>query len=417
MNRKTATALTIALIFLACFSLDLEAKKATTIAFVGATLIDGTGAAPVKNTVVIIEGNKIKAVGPKSKVKIPEKAKVIDVSGKYILPGFIDLHVHLTYPTTTDMFFTDSGSLQTIRALRFMNKYLRAGVTSVRDVASDMEPMKALMRAEAQGMTKTIRLFSVGEGITSTGGHGEMLSATRAADGPDEWRKAVRELKKAGFSYVKILPPYTHEEVKAAVDEAKTQAMLITSHCGSDLDFETPYMSRRAVENGVQCIEHMNKIEDEVLEMMAEKGVHLVPTVGIVKEIRKFYQNRPLPERLVPIETYEASFKKAKKLGILMGIGTDFVSTLTNMYPKPYFIEMNLYLELGFTPMETIVCATKNGAIILGKEDELGTIEPGKLADLQVINGNPLESFDTLSKPEFVIIGGQLHHYPPGLIE
>ena len=169
MKRKTATALIITVILLASFSFDLEARKAKTIAFVGATLIDGTGSAPVDNAVVIIEGKKIKAVGPESKVKIPEKAKVIDVSGKYILPGFIDLHVHLTYPTSTDMFYTDSGSLQTIRALRFMNKYLRAGVTSVRDVASDMEPMKALVRAEAQRMTKTIRLFSVGEGITSTG--------------------------------------------------------------------------------------------------------------------------------------------------------------------------------------------------------------------------------------------------------
>jgi len=417
MKRKIAIISTILFLLLVSLSSDLEAKKATTIAFVGATLIDGTGAAPVKNIVVVIEGKKIKAVGPKSKVKIPEKAKVIDVSGKYILPGFIDLHVHLTYPTRMEMMLSDTESLQTIRALRFMNKYLRGGVTSVRDVASDLEPMKAINAAAQYGLTDTIRVFSVGEGIVSTGGHGEILSATEAADGPGEWRKAVRKMKQAGFNYIKILPPYTAEEVKAAVEEAKTQAMLITSHCGSDLDFEPPYFSRIAVENGIQCIEHMNKIEDTTLEMMAEKGVHLVPTVGIVKHFRKFYQGRELPERMVPIKVYEESFKKAKELGILMGIGTDFVFTLTEMYPKPFFIEMGHFVELGFTPMETIVCATKNGAIILGKEDELGTIEAGKLADLQVVDGNPLESFDALSKPEFVVIGGQLHHYPKGLIE
>jgi len=417
MKRKISIILSVALIFLAAFPFDLDAKKVKTIAFVGATLIDGTGASPAKNTVVVIEGNKIKTVGPKGKVQIPEKAKVIDVSGKFILPGFIDLHVHLTYPTRMEMMLSDTESLQTIRALSFMSKYLRAGVTSVRDVASDLEPMKAISAAAQYGLLDTIRVFSVGEGIVSTGGHGEMLSATQAADGPEEWRKAVRKMKQAGFNYIKILPPYTPEEVRAAVEEAITQNMLITSHCGSDLDFEPPYFSRIAVENGIQCIEHMNKIEDEVLEIMAEKGVHLVPTVGIVKHFRKLYQGRKLPERMVPINVYEASFKKAKELGILMGIGTDFVFTLTGMYPKPFFIEMDHFVELGYTPMETLVCATKNGAIILGKENELGSIEAGKLADLQVIDGDPLESFDVLSKPEFVVIGGRLHHYPPNLIE
>ena len=417
MKQKTSIFLVIALIFLTSLSFDLEAKKHKTIAFVGATLIDGTGAAPVANTVVLIEGNKIKAVGAKAKVEIPDQAKIIDVSGKYILPGFIDLHVHLTYPTRMEMMLSDTESLQTIRAISLMNKYLPAGVTSVRDVASDLEPMKAIKAAAQYGLTDTIRVFSVGEGITITSGHGEILTATEAADGPEEWRKAVRKMKKAGFNYIKILPPYTVDEVKAAVEEAKTQNMLITSHCGSDLDFEPPYFSRIAVENGIQCIEHMNKIEDEVLEMMAEKGVHLVPTVGIVHHFRKFYQGRELPERMVPLEVYKASFKKAKELGILMGIGTDFVFTLTGMYPKPFFIEMEHFVDLGFTPMETIVCATKNGAIILGKEDVLGTIEAGKLADLQVVDGNPLESFDGLGKPEFVLIDGRLHHYPPNLIE
>ncbi|UCC38572.1 MAG: amidohydrolase family protein [Candidatus Aminicenantes bacterium] len=412
MKRKTII-LFIALIFLCSnFSIELHAKKKSVIALVGGTLIDGTGSSPIEDITILIEDDKIKVIGPKNEVNIPEEAKKIYVSGKWVLPGFIDLHIHLTYPTSTEMYYDDSGSLQTIRALHVMNKYLPTGVTSVRDVSSDLEAMKALKRAETLGLTNTIRLFSVGEGIVSTGGHGEMLSATQAADGPDEWRKAVRKMKKAGFGYIKILPPYTVEEVIAAVDEAKTQGMLIMSHCGSDLDFETPYMSRRAVENGVQCIEHMNKIEDEVLEMMAEKGVHLVPTVGIIKHIRKLYGNRELPERMVPLETYEGSFKKAKSLGIVMGIGTDFVGPMTKMYPKPYFMEMKYFVELGMSPMETIVCATKNGGIILGKEDQLGTIEPGKLADIQVIRGNPLESFDVLASPEIVIIGGKIHHFP-----
>ncbi len=103
-------------------------------------------------------------------------------------------------------------------------------------------------------------------------------------------------------------------------------------------------------------------------------------------------------------------FKKGKALGILMGIGTDFVAHLDE-YPGPYFVEMNTFVDLGCTPMETIVCATKNGAIILGEEDKIGTIEAGKLADLQVINDNPLESFDALGHPEMVMVGGVIHRY------
>ena len=107
---------------------------------------------------------------------------------------------------------------------------------------------------------------------------------------------------------------------------------------------------------------------------------------------------------------HENIFKKGKALGILMGIGTDFVDYLRE-YPELYFVEMNTFVDLGYTPMETIVCATKNGAIILGEEDKLGTIEAGKLADLQVINGNPLKSFDALGHPEIVMVGGEIHRY------
>jgi imidazolonepropionase-like amidohydrolase len=107
---------------------------------------------------------------------------------------------------------------------------------------------------------------------------------------------------------------------------------------------------------------------------------------------------------------HENDFKKGKALGILMGIGTDFVAWM-HEYPELYFVEMNTFVDLGYTPMEAIVCATKNGAIILGEENKLGTIETGKLADLQVINSNPLVSFDALGHPEIVMVGGDMHRY------
>ena len=107
---------------------------------------------------------------------------------------------------------------------------------------------------------------------------------------------------------------------------------------------------------------------------------------------------------------HEKNFKKGKELGILMGIGTDYVA-YQNEYPGLYIEDMKTFVDLDHTPMEAIVCATKNGAIILGEEDKLGTIEAGKLADLQVINDNPLESFDALGHPEIVMVGGKIHRY------
>ena len=135
--------LTVAL----CVSFAQAKKKGKVVALVGGTLIDGTGAQPIKNVTVLIKGEKIEAVGPSDKVDVPKDAKTIDVSGKWILPGFIDCHIHLGYPYSTLAYFTDTDCLATIRALKIMEGYLKSGVTSVRDVGSPVESMQALMAA------------------------------------------------------------------------------------------------------------------------------------------------------------------------------------------------------------------------------------------------------------------------------
>lgn len=409
MKYKKILFLCTFLVLVSLFSTDIQAKKTKFIALVGATLIDGTAAAPLNNSVVVIKDDTIDAVGPKDRIQIPEDADIIDVSGKWILPGFIDLHIHLTYPQGFEIYAGDSGSFQTIRALSVMDKMLKAGITSVRDVTSHLEPMQAIQIGAQQGYINSIRVFSVGEGIVSTGGHGEILTATRAADGADEWRKAVRETKKAGFDYVKILPPFTREEVQAAVDEVRIKGMRITAHGGGASDTNPPSMTRIAVEAGVQCIEHPPKMSEGTLELMAEKGVHWVPTMAIYRKLYKSGMKKDLIALGWSAKMHEDLFKKGKKLGLTIGIGTDFVGSYTKQYPKPYFEEMKYYMDLGLSPMETIVCATKNGGIILGKEDTLGTLEAGKLADLQVINENPLLSLEALGNPELVVIGGKIH--------
>ncbi len=117
------------------------------------------------------------------------------------------------------------------------------------------------------------------------------------------------------------------------------------------------------------------------------------------------------------LEAYEHCFKKAKELGVVLGVGTDFVMQWTTKYPECFFEELEYFVELGFTPLEAISCATKNGGIILGQEHNLGTLEAGKLADLQVIDGDPLKSLDVLGNPEIVITGGKIHQFPKSLLK
>lgn len=389
-----------------------EKKETPVIALTGGTLIDGTGGAPVPDAVVLIQGKKILQAGPAATTKVPEKAEKIDVRGKFILPGFIDCHIHTTYPFSEAEYFTDTDATTTIRALYLMNQYLKSGVTSVRDVGSNVPSMQAIPAAEEAGYVDSIRLFACGNLITVTGGHGDGLKGTMVADGPWEWRKAVRQMAKDGFGHIKISPPFTMEEAAAAVDEAKTLGLRITAHGGGVSDTTPTTMTRVAVQAGVQCIEHLNEMEDDVLDLMAKKGVYSVPTMAVY---RNLYRTNQTPRVLIEKRhwsqaMHETLFRKARERNILMGIGTDYVTDLKH-YPASYFDELKYFIELGVSPMETLVDATKNGAIILGKLDELGTIEAGKLADIQVIKGDPLKSLDVLGNPEMVIVGGKIHRY------
>ncbi len=383
------------------------------VVVVGGTLVDGTGKEPVANAVIIIEGDKIKEVGQAGKVKIPKEAQKIDASGKWILPGFIDCHIHLTSETSDLEYYRDSNSLATLRALQLMNMYLRCGVTAVRDVGSHVEAMQALLRAQRNGYIDSIRVYPCGNLLTITGGHGYGMHGSMAVDGPWEWRKAVRQMYAAGFKHIKISPQFTLEEARAAVEEAKMLGLRITAHGGGFSDTIPTSMTRIAVEAGVECIEHLNEMTDDVLDLMAERGVFDVPTLYTYYAS---YQRDDISRFLIEkrgwsMAMHETLFKKAYQRKIVMGIGTDANGEYRELYPQIYFEEMKYFQRLGMSPMEVIVCATKNGARILGLEDELGTVEAGKAADLQILKADPLKSFDNLGNPEIVIMRGKVYRF------
>ena len=293
-----------------------------------------------------------------------------------------------------------------------MNKFLASGVTAIRDVGSPIEPIQALTRAQRAGYVDTLRLVPCGYLITTTGGHGDGGSGSLAVDGPWAFRKAVREMHKAGFRHVKISPTFTLEEAQAAVEEATTLGMRITAHGGGFSDTIPTTMTRIAVQAGVQSVEHWNEMEDDVLDLMARRGVYSVPTMAIYRDS---YRRNSIPPFLIEkrhwsLAMHETLFKKARQRGIVMAVGTDATGAENRgLYPKIFFDEMRYFVELGASPMEAIVAASKNGALVLGMGDQLGTVEAGKLADLQVLRADPLKSFDALGSPEIVVADGKVH--------
>ena len=401
--------LILSLVLAFCAGLAFAAQP---IAITGGTLIDGNGGQPVANATVLVNDDRIVAAGPAGSVQIPPDAKRYDATGKYVLPGFMDMHMHFVYPR--DGAAEPSKSLSTLRGLHFMDMYVDSGVTSARDVAGMIEPMQALEEAQRLGYIHSLRLHSVGQLITTTGGHGPEWSYF--ASGPYGFREGVRKMYEAGFRYIKISPPYTQEEADAAVDEAKIHRMRITSHGGGYSDTEPESMTRRAINANVQCIEHLYMpVED--LDLMAKKGIAVIPTMEVMHLLYTYPTVLPQIQYLErkrgwSMALHDKLFKEAYKRHILMGVGTDAILELADKnYPQMYVTELEHYVRLGMSRLETITAATKNGAIILGREDELGTLEKGKLADLQIVDGNPLESFTALGHPSLVMIGGEVVRY------
>jgi imidazolonepropionase-like amidohydrolase len=389
------------------------------VALVGGTLIDGTGSAPLGDAIVLVEGARIQAAGRRGDVPIPPGTRLIDVTGKTVLPGFIDLHTHLTLPLHgVDAQNTDAT--RTVRALHYINLYLRSGITSVRDVAGVPSVFEALMRGQRDGSIASIRLFPTGRFITTEASATPHPGLFRLATGPWDFRLAVRETYRSGFRHIKLGPPFSLEEISAAIAEAKLLGMRVTTHSsgfgGS--------MARIAADAGTNSFEHVNDLPDDFLDLMAAKGIQLVPTLAVLRE---YYRSVPLPSGAAGgpdrrLASFEEPFKKARHRGIVMGIGTDGIGRFSRLVadsfphigqaPDWYFVEMKYFVELGASPMEAIVAATRNGALILGEDARLGTLVPGKLADLQVIPGNPAESLDALGLPELVMVGGRIHSFP-----
>jgi len=389
-----------------------------------ALLIDGKSDEPKENMSILIEGKKIKKVG--EDITLFGDVKVIDVQGKTVMPGLIDAHVHICLSGEPDplALVKEPQGMVIIKAIKHLEEYINAGFTTLRDMGGINYFDIALKFAIEKGLIVGPRLFTSGKVIGETGGHVDFympwgfsvnLGLSRIADGVDEVLKATREQIRVGADWVKICttggvmspaddPRYSQlsiEEIRTIVEEAKSKGRRVATHAQGTQGI------KNAIIGGVASIEHGIYLDDEAIELMLEKGVYLVPTLVAPYNIIKHGVEAGIPEYAVKkaeqvFEIHKKSFKKAYKAGVKIAMGTD-AGTPFN-YHGNNALELQLMVENGMKPMEAIMAATSSAAELLGIADKVGTIEEGKIADIIVVDGNPIKDIKILQEKGKIVM-------------
>jgi imidazolonepropionase-like amidohydrolase len=383
-------------------------------------------------TTIVIDGKRIKEVKA-GRVDVPG-AQVTDLSTSTCLPGLIDSHVHLTMefsPTTYSDKFRLNAADFAIRSTVYAKRTLDAGFTTVRNLADNDNDSIALRNAINAGIVPGPRIFTAGKAIGSTGGHADFSDGYRkdlAGDpGPkdgiinspeDAW-KAVRQHYKDGADAIKIMPSggvldesasvdnsqMTIEEIKAVVAASRDYGFTVAAHAHGAEGI------RRAIVGGVDSIEHGTYMDDADMKLMKEHGTWLVPTIIAGKYVEE-QANKPgvFPPQVAakaklvgPI--IQATAGKAYKAGVKIAFGTDAA-----VYPHGNNAKEFVYMvEAGMPPMYAIQAATKNAAQLLKHEKDIGSIAPGKFADVIAVQGNPLEDIALMQKVGFVMKEGVVY--------
>jgi imidazolonepropionase-like amidohydrolase len=400
-----------------------------TLVLKGGTLIDGTGTQPMASSTIVIDGELIAAVGRDDEIAIPFGADVVDVTGKTVLPGLINTHTHLCWDCVGDLKEQSHFDTPMMVALKYgmnMRHCLQAGVTTIRDMGAPYGIPLVAKQAVDEGIITGPRLFHSGRPLSITGGHASWMG-TREVDGVDEVRKGVREQVREGASWIKImasgsreeglsrkgtvwtvaLPEFSMEELRTAAEEAHAAGKKITAHA-TEIG-----AIRNCVAAGFDAIEHGGPFDAEVLELMVANGVWLVPTFSPANLQVERGAAIGMPEfeidrRRGQIDEDRDDVLRAARAGVKIAMGTDAGSPAVPNNEVAREIELLHSFGVCETPMEAIIVATRHGAELLGVADEVGTLEPGKVADVVVIDGDPLEDLGALRAVSLVSLGGEL---------
>jgi imidazolonepropionase-like amidohydrolase len=390
------------------------------IAFVDGTVVVGDGRV-LEHATVLVKGERIEKVVEKN-IRIPKDAQKIPMDGQVLLPGFIDSHIHICLDSSPDPMtsaLTESQTMTTLKAAKAARQTLLAGITSVRDMGGKDGIDLELKQAINLGLIPGPRMLASGKLICMSGGHGWQVGLE--ANGVDAVRKAAREQIKAGVDIVKlmatggVLTPdvepgseqLTEAEMKAGVEEAHKAGRKTATHAMGTKGI------LNALRAGIDSIEHGVYLDEEAVSLMVAKNVPLIPTLsalfnilnkGIEAGIPAFAVKKTLKVKPFHLE----SIRMAREAGVSIAMGTD-AGTPFNIHGDN-LRELKLLVDCGFSPMDAIEAGTRIAAQVLGMENQLGTIEEGKLADLVLIEGNPLEDIEILLKRELirlVIKGGK----------
>jgi imidazolonepropionase-like amidohydrolase len=379
----------------------------------GGMLIEGTGASPIHDAMLVMENDKIRLVGETGKATFDQTATVIDTSGKTILPGLFNCHAHLGWDGKEDIRLQsmyDSTAIGTFKVAMNMRRSLEAGVTTVRDLGVHKLNLYA-KEAVDKGIVLSPRLIVSGQAIAMTGGH--TWWCCREADGVDGVRQAVREQIKDGADVIKVMGcgaevEFTEEELKAMVDEAHRAKKKITAHAtfGECI--------KRVVNAGFDSVEHGGTMDDEAIQRMVEQKMYIVTTFSPVTLQARHGEEFGLPlafverrKRQMNDKSRYESIRKASEAGVTICMGTDAGSPLVPH--NEVATELQLLIEYGICKdaLEAITCATGNSAMLCDVEEKWGTLKEGLLADIVIVDGDPLDDLEHLRNVETVFLGGQ----------
>lgn len=414
-----------------CLAGIASAQQSSTVVVIRCgKLMDGLTTNSQEGMVIVIRGDRIESVGKAREVLIPKGATTIDLSGATVLPGLIDVHAHLIPDVgyTQDAFLKRSSAQNALDALVNSQKILNAGFTTLRD-PGDMDPFYAHLAvrdAINSGKVQGPRIVAAGHLLSITGGHADFNSGApelnipafgEIVDGVDEVRKAVRKEIKFGADWIKIsatggiysagddpgLQQFTFEEMKVAVDEARRFGRYVAAHSHGVEG------TKSAIRAGVRSIEHGSILDDEAVELFKVHGAYLVPTIYTseytLAEGEKNKQPVHAMEKARQLhELKRASFLKAVKGGVKIAFGTD-----TGIIPQGANArQFAVMVKWGMPPAQAILAATSVAAEMLGLSRDVGSIEPGKYADLIAVTGDPLTDISVLEDVKFVMKAGQI---------